>query len=448
MLLVAAQLLLLTLTVPPQVVSTTPARNDLAVDPNIKQIVIVFDQDMNTGGSRSICGGGDRFPELVGQPRWTDKRTFVWNVKLKPDHEYYFSANCPSAGNFRNAAGESAIPYAVPFHTAPAAEQGDGGASPDEDKLTPEINDAAIDTLRDLIQHRYSYRDRLGLDWDTLFEQYAPQLRAATTPRHFIAPLVALLGQAKDKHVKIRLGDELLPTYISQVRPNANDTLLRRTVPHWRELSPGVYAGQFDDGIGYLRIDSWNNQMPVGVYHWLLETLHPENDRAKSLIIDVRFNGGGDEPTAQLVAGRFIDDPVVYAQHVSIDPDAPDGFTSVRQRTLQPVSFGAPGRFYGKVAVLTGPVTMSSCEAFVLMMKQAPDATIIGDTTQGSSGNPRSYDLGNGVAVSLPSWKSMDMSGRELEGVGIEPDIKVSATPADFNNADPVLDAALEHLRK
>ena len=55
-------------------------------------------------------------------------------------------------------------------------------------------------------------------------------------------------------------------------------------------------------------------------------------------------------------------------------------------------------------------------------------------------------ELDNGVTVFLPSWKAMTPVGRELEGVGIQPDIEVRGTLRDFARADPVIAAALERL--
>ncbi|MCC6682901.1 MAG: hypothetical protein IT445_18540 [Phycisphaeraceae bacterium] len=434
-----------TLAAPPQVVSTTPANGDLAVDPSVDQLVIVFDQDMSPGG-RSMTGGGDTFPKLIGQPVWRDPRTFVWRVKLEPDHEYRFGVNSPSYRNFKSAAGESSVPYFVHFRTAPDGEAASAAGSPEE-KLTPEANDAAIAKLREAITQRYSYRDRLGIDWNALIDEYAPKMRAATTQRQFAASVLAILGQAKDKHISVRIGGETVPAFVNPVRVNANAQVLPKIVPGWTQLADGFYVGRYDDHIGYLRIDAWSRDTPVGAYITALQML-VQKDWAKAMVIDVRFNGGGDETMAAFIASQFVDHSVVYAQHVYADPDAPGGFTPVRQRTLDPIRFGDSKRFAGKVAVLVGPAVMSSCEAFVLMMKQDPDCKTFGDTTQGSSGNPRPHELGNGLAVILPSWKSMDPQGREFEGIGLEPDVKVSATERDFADADPVLDAAMQYLRQ
>ena len=90
---------------------------------------------------------------------------------------------------------------------------------------------------------------------------------------------------------------------------------------------------------------------------------------------------------------------------------------------------------------------MSSNEAFVLMMKQARDAIIVGQKTYGSSGNPKPHDLGNDVTIMLPSWQVLRPDGSCWEGEGIAPDVPVPCTSRDFETRDPTLYKALELLR-
>ncbi|MEZ6244363.1 MAG: S41 family peptidase, partial [Phycisphaerales bacterium] len=125
-----------------------------------------------------------------------------------------------------------------------------------------------------------------------------------------------------------------------------------------------------------------------------------------------------------------------------VDPDAPDGFTPIQERWLEP-STRRP-RFTGPVYVLSGPVVMSSDEAFILMMKSASRATVVGARTQGASGNPKAHKLAPGITLFLPSWQALTPEGEPFEGVGIDPDVKVDADPTDFARRDPVLDRALE----
>jgi hypothetical protein len=50
---------------PPKVIKTVPENGAQDVNSNLRQIRIVFDQDMNQDGY-SICGGGQNYPETVG----------------------------------------------------------------------------------------------------------------------------------------------------------------------------------------------------------------------------------------------------------------------------------------------------------------------------------------------------------------------------------------------
>ena len=167
---------------------------------------------------------------------------------------------------------------------------------------------------------------------------------------------------------------------------------------------------------------------------------------AKALIIDVRTNSGGDELLARKFAGCFMDKPRIYAKNVNRAAHLPGGFTPELERLISPTK-GRP-KYRGKVAVLIGPANMSSCEAFLMMMKQVPDSKLVGTRSYGSSGNPKPTALPNGVTVYLPSWKSMQPNGSPIEGVGIAPDVRVRTLERSFLKTDPVLEAALKLLRE
>ncbi|MCA8973064.1 MAG: hypothetical protein KDC95_24995, partial [Planctomycetes bacterium] len=101
----------------------------------------------------------------------------------------------------------------------------------------------------------------------------------------------------------------------------------------------------------------------------------------------------------------------------------------------------------GPIALLTSRYCMSSNEAFVLMIRQAPDCVQIGQPTYGSSGNPKPHDLPNGATIVLPSWQAMRPDGTCFEGEGIAPDVTVEADAATLKSRDPILEKALELLR-
>ena len=218
-----------------------------------------------------------------------------------------------------------------------------------------------------------------------------------------------------------------------------------QTASAWRDLTDGVSTGRFDGGIGYILIKSWSKgQGPPA--QAALEALKSLAD-CRGIVIDVRPNAGGSETLALLFAGCFVAEPVLYAKHVNPDPGEPGGFGDVRERILKPNDSGPSYR--GPVAVLMGQANMSSCEAFLLMMKQVPNCKLIGQRSYGSSGNPKPTDLGNGVTVWLPSWKALRPDGTCFEGQGIQPDIPVRTGPTRrWRQRDPILTAALKWLAR
>lgn len=73
----------------------------------------------------------------------------------------------------------------------------------------------------------------------------------------------------------------------------------------------------------------------------------------------------------------------------------------------------------------------------------------MGDRTGGSSVDPRTLELECGIKLNLPRWNDMDPAGNPIEVLGIAPKLGIDASPEEFTAVkDPVLDAALEQLRR
>ncbi|MFH1744459.1 MAG: S41 family peptidase [bacterium] len=423
---------------PPKVIKAVPDNGETGVDPSLREIRVEFDQDMITGGY-SWVGGGEKYPKTRGRPRWVDARTCVLPVRLEPNHEYWLSINSVTYKNFLGANTEPAEPYPIWFKTA----EGQGGDT------TAEISDQdvedSIQELRRAIDEDYSYRDLRNIDWPMLFAEFTPRLKNAKDPKDFAKEASKLLAYANDMHIWLTLEGAHFGTAKRDIIRNYNPRILLSKVLDWKEHNSRICTGRFEDGIGYILITnwSWDNIDELEPAYEALD----EFAEAKGLIVDVRPNGGGDERLAQYFAGCFITEPRIYAKNVYRDPSDPSGFTNPPyDRVIEPKK-GRP-KYRGKVAVLMGQANMSSCEAFLLMMKQAPSCTLVGDRSFGSSGNPKAFPLANGVTVYLPSWKAMRPDGTVFEGEGIAPDVLIEATEEDFRQGDPVLDAALEFLRK
>lgn len=421
---------------PPVVVEMIPENGARDVDPDLNEIRIVFDQDMED--SLSVCGGGEKYPKIIGNPQWVDARTCVMRVELEPQHEYRFGINCPSAKNFRSIRGEPVEPVWVRFRTGSGRKREQGKA------FSLDRNKEAIEELRRAIDERYSYRDLRKVNWEELFERYGPKMKGAKDAREFAEAAAELLAHAEDAHIWVKIEDETVGSFRREIKRNYNMDVLKNVVPEWQQLSSVVYTGRYADGIGYIHIGSWSRGHTEALKQAYAAIL--EFSDAAGLIIDVRSNGGGAEPLAGEFAGCFVGEAKVYAQHVYRSADAPGGFGQVNNRVLEPNKHRP--RYRGKVAVLMGPANMSSCEAFLLMMRQVPGCKLIGERSYGSSGNPKPVYLGKGVTVFLPSWKAMRPDGTCFEGEGIRPDVIAETSEVELISRDPVLEAALKLLRQ
>jgi hypothetical protein len=298
--------------------------------------------------------------------------------------------------------------------------------------------------LRRFVDERYSYRDLRAINWGNLFDIYSLSLNQASTAEQFATITGELLSYAEDAHVRVKIGTQSFQVFTRSVERNYNYNVLRTLVPSWQDKNNRVSTGYFSNGnIGYIWLDSWASANPeeLDAVYQALNDFSGTN----SLIIDVRDNGGGSETLAGQVAGCFITQSKLYAKHKYRNVNQPSGFNEIQSRWLYPNSNQTT--YTGQVAVLMGEVCMSSCDAYLLMMKQVPNCTLVGVHSYGSSAVSKPHDLSNSVTVWLPSWIAMRPDGTRFEGEGIFPHITVEATQEELLTSDPVLDSALHLLR-
>jgi carboxyl-terminal processing protease len=130
-------------------------------------------------------------------------------------------------------------------------------------------------------------------------------------------------------------------------------------------------------------------------------------------------------------------------QHIALfDAQGIPPIQAVRGSRLQSPSSDAYG---GRLFLLVDRFCGSACEDFVMPFKDTGRAVIIGEMTQGSSGNPYRADLGNGMSMAVGAVRYRFPDGTDFEGVGIAPDVTVERTLLGIiNNRDAVLERAEE----
>lgn len=223
-------------------------------------------------------------------------------------------------------------------------------------------------------------------------------------------------------------------------------------------LTRGYYNRRQDALVGYECRELGNGIVYVnllGIGEDTLNQFDASFDKilhAKGLIIDVRKNGGGNSHIGDEIISRLIDKEIENTlwktpQHVAAFKawGKPQKWYEGERKSIQPRN---GDRYTGPLVVLTGPATFSAAEDFVVPLHASGRATIVGERTGGSTGQPLPIGLpGGGGARICTKWDTYP-DGREFVGVGVIPDVEVQPTPQDIAaKHDVVLEKAVELIQ-
>ena len=193
-------------------------------------------------------------------------------------------------------------------------------------------------------------------------------------------------------------------------------------------------AGEPVDEFAYIELQQFTDQ----AVRDLREELEKDIDAGyEGIILDLRRNpGGGLEATVQ-TADMFLDDGVILTE-VSRDGD----------RSVTRAEPGGPATEI-PVVLLVGPGSASGSEVLACALRDNGRATLVGEQTfgKGSVNHLRELSDSGALYVSIARWECP--GGEQIEGVGVEPDVKVAFTEEDIQaDRDVQLFAAIDFLRE
>lgn len=209
------------------------------------------------------------------------------------------------------------------------------------------------------------------------------------------------------------------------VRLTGSDSHLRYRA--WIERNRAYVEKQSNGRIGYIYVPDTG----TGGQSDLVRQLVGQRGK-EALIIDERWNGGGQIPTRFI---ELLNRPVTnyWARRDGNDFRWP------------------PDSHQGPKAMLINGLAGSGGDAFPWYFRQAGLGKLIGTRTWGGlvgiSGNPGLIDGGRVTAPTFAFYRKDGTWG--IEGYGVDPDIEVVDDPALMvNGGDPQLDAAIKHLQE
>ncbi|MBB4844733.1 tricorn protease [Paucibacter oligotrophus] len=198
----------------------------------------------------------------------------------------------------------------------------------------------------------------------------------------------------------------------------------------WRYSRAQAVAAASGGRIGYLHLRAMGRDDIAD----FVREFYAQTDR-EGLIIDVRFNGGGNIDS--WILEKLLRRAWAYWQRRS--PEGSATFSNMQQS------------FRGHLAVLINEETYSDGETFSEGIKRLGLGPTIGKTTSGAGVwlSDQNRLLDNGIMRAAETGQMSPDGKFIVEGKGVTPDIEVDNPPrATFGGADAQLDAAIALLKK
>lgn len=169
--------------------------------------------------------------------------------------------------------------------------------------------------------------------------------------------------------------------------------------------------------IGYIDIRcfhkvTWGGDTAIAAMNFL--------SNASALIIDLRKCTSGYPAMIALMGSYLLGEEPIHLSSIYWRDD-----DMIQQYWTLPY---VPGRHFGDIPVyvLTSKVTFSGGEEFASILQTRKRATVIGDKTDGGAHPGASYRIHPHFEAFIPIGRAINpVTGKDLEGIGVTPDISV-----------------------
>jgi carboxyl-terminal processing protease len=208
------------------------------------------------------------------------------------------------------------------------------------------------------------------------------------------------------------------------IRREGLDEPLDVTITRARITVASVESEMLEDNLAYLRINIFGDDTNKELRTQISKLL---KNNPRGMILDLRGNGGGYLDTAIEVVSEFIDKGVVVYEEYG------DG-------SRQPYNVQSGGLATGiPLVVLVDGGTASASEITAGAIQDYGRGKIVGTTTYGK-GSVQTWlplvDDQGAIRVTIARWLTPD--GRQINEVGIQPDVVVEFTEQDITDKKDV----------
>lgn len=336
-------------------------------------------------------------------------------------------------------------------------------------------------------EHYAFFRER-DIDWNQVYKEYLPKAKKINSQKELADMLMEIVKKIGDGHIRLEIPDSLKTkpavTPITAIRRTKNEIICAikdKYLVTTHSYNNGVISwGKLKDRqIGYILIKDMNgfaNYIPDseqlqpdfekkydkiknsrtpllqfddehnGVDQ-IMDKILADIGKMDSLVIDLRFNGGGLETVALKLLSYFVTESKYI---LSVAAKNAQDHTAEQKYILQPANTS----YKGKIFLLLGPNTASAAEIFALGAHHYKNIKTLGSGTAGIFSEILWKELPNSWEFSLSNEIYKSSNGKIYEGKGIpvNEEMNYSRKRADFYNSfyngGQFTDLALDKITK
>lgn len=326
----------------------------------------------------------------------------------------------------------------------------------------PEYN---FEVVAETFKNEYAYFELRNVDWKEMYSRYRPMVTSKTTDAELYRILEDMLDEFNDGHIGLEApetieeaatmlvtSDEIKeePTPKKRYRNHqVSNMIAEKYLENMKSRANKMLQwGTINDTIGYLQINQMfgfaNYNLPdslAGRDYWrayfdkvettenhtadevagvasIMKAVMEDLKSTTTMILDVRFNGGGKDEAALEIIKYFNDtERVVFSKKARMGAT----FTQPIPITLESVTHA----YTKPVYLLTAHESASATEIMVLSSLLLEHVTKVGSNTEGVFSDVLDKLLPNGWELDLSNEVYLDTKGNNYEGIGIPADIKI-----------------------
>ncbi|MEL6732635.1 MAG: S41 family peptidase [Bacteroidota bacterium] len=325
-----------------------------------------------------------------------------------------------------------------------------------------------FEVFAETVSKHYAFMQLNEIDWPKLYVQQKAKLSPNSTEAELYLVIEETLEILKDNHAYLEADEEVYEMLEEMEESTSEEEVT--TLPEYGDFQVAAMVakhhlqeeltrdswliqwGKMKDDIGYIQVKAmWlyaDLDIPkslieeVGYVDAYIETFHQmyEGDyieqevegvrsimdtvmqdlaQMQALVIDVRFNGGGQDAVSYEILSRFIPAQTQIATQKLYYENQ---FTP----TLPLYIEGKKNAYAQPVYVLTSPQTGSAAESFSIATLSIPHIQRIGSATSGAMSTALEKTLPNGWSFAISNEIYMDNQGKCYENQGIPVDHELS----------------------